>query len=586
MSSAARFDSVVTNPGGTGSSVVPTLSSHQAGDELEIFVANTGNVAWAAPAGWTRRDQGIIGTASNGLVGTLLYRRVLSTDTLPLSSPTCNLGATVTRFAVCRTIRNADVEGVFTLPEWGSFGRATGTANPIRPPTIITPAPEMLATIYYCQRAATNAPEQSGYTQDREVISSGTLVLNVSEQVISSQQTTLTNQDASPTSGARWVAMIVCTPSPDYVYYRSGTQAFSASATSVTPTLPAGTSASDNRGNKDLIILTAQCAGATPTLDSPGDWTEIPTFSTTTDGGGTTTRKWWTLYDGSLASQVNRTPSGEILAYLSTYRNPDQTTPIGNHGAQSNASSTSGTWPEMVRTATKSTVQITCIANATPTFIAPAGWTERNDSQGVSCADQVFDAATTINSGSLTLSAASPNVGGIVEIRSVSSVGSPSVSPSLSPSSSASPSVSPSASVSPSISPSLSPSASTSPSSSASPSAGPIIFGTAAWGHVTGVLEDHVRTFASNWTGTGTVGSTGDAEVMCMGAGQFMESEVVETGTVSVELSQNVYAAGDTVLLRYRHGATVAACEAAAWTNYTNPFISLGFIQLRVESTL
>jgi hypothetical protein len=422
VASPTRAASVVTNPGGTGSSITPTLSSHQVNDELEIFVANTGNVTWTAPAGWTRRDQKTIGTATTGLVGTLLYRRVLSSDTLPLSSPVCSLGATVTRFTVCRTIRGADVEGIFTLAEWGAFASATGTANPIRPPTVVTPAPEMLATIYYCQRAATNAPEQTGYTQDQEVISSGTLVLNVSEQVISGQQTSLANQDASPASGARWVAMIVCAPSPDYVYYRSGTQALTASGTSVIPILPTGTSTSDWRGNKDLIIATVEAAG-TPTISPQvgADWTEIATWATTTSGNGTTVKKYWALYDGSISLQFNRSTTGEIAVCLTTYRNSDQVAPIGNANVRQNASSTTSTWDALTRSETNSTVTATCVADGTPTFTSPAGWTERMDGNGITCADQVYDVVGSSASASFTLSAGNATAVGLVELLSVSS---------------------------------------------------------------------------------------------------------------------------------------------------------------------
>jgi hypothetical protein len=70
----------------------------------------------------------------------------------------------------------------------------------------------MLVNIYYCQRAATNAPEQTSYTQTQEIVISGTLVLNVSERNVAVYNTSLSNQDASPTSGARWVAMISGTP--------------------------------------------------------------------------------------------------------------------------------------------------------------------------------------------------------------------------------------------------------------------------------------------------------------------------------------------------------------------------------------
>jgi hypothetical protein len=72
-----------------------------------------------------------------------------------------------------------------------------------------------------------------------------------------------------------------------------------------------------------------------------------------------------------------------------------------------------------------------------------------------------------------------------------------------------------------------------------------------------------------------------------MDAGEYMESEVVNTGVKFVELLQNNYdITGDDVLLKYRHGATEVACLASAWNNYTVPFLSLGYVQVRIESTL
>lgn len=211
MAFPITFASVVTNPGGTGSTINPVLSSHTFNDVIEILIGKTGNVAWSAPAGWSTRQQLIIGTASNGLVGTLLYRKVLPGDTLPLANPVCTLGATVTRAAISLTKRGANVDGVHVTPAW-VFAAATGTANPIRPTAIITQTPDALVHHYYCQRAATNAPEPTNYTQVQQVIISGTLVLNVAERNIADQNTLLSNQDASPTSGARWVGMIAVTP--------------------------------------------------------------------------------------------------------------------------------------------------------------------------------------------------------------------------------------------------------------------------------------------------------------------------------------------------------------------------------------
>jgi hypothetical protein len=205
---------VVTNPGGTGSTIIPTLpTGHVVGDIIKIWVAKTGIAAWSPPAGWTTRQQTISsGTSTTGAVGTLLYHRVVVGDTLPLTSPTCNLGATVTRGAIAWIERDANIDGVYTAPAWAAFSTATGTANPVRPATITTVTPDMLVTICYCSRSATNAPEQTGYTQTQEIIISGNLVLNVSQQNVAASGTVLANQDASPTSGVRWVAMISATP--------------------------------------------------------------------------------------------------------------------------------------------------------------------------------------------------------------------------------------------------------------------------------------------------------------------------------------------------------------------------------------
>jgi hypothetical protein len=101
------------------------------------------------------------------------------------------------------------------------------------------------------------------------------------------------------------------------------------------------------------------------------------------------------------------------------------------------------------------------------------------------------------------------------------------------------------------------------------------------------VTETNIRDFQGNWTGTGTIGGSGDAETICLDAGESMISEVVDTGAYTVTLYQNLYdGTGDDVDLDYRHGATQAACEAASWNNYTVPFTSLGFVQIRLTSTL
>lgn len=419
MAFPTSANSVVTDPGGTGSTIVPTLpSGHAVGDVIEIFVGKTGNVAWAAPAGWTIVQQLTIGTSTNGLVATLLQHTVVSGDSLPLASPTCSLGATVTRGAIAFVKRGADVEGVHVLHEWLAQSGATGTANPIRPASTTTRSPENLITHYYAQRTATNAPEPSGYTEVQQIVISGTLVINVSEKNVADQQTVLANQDASPTGGARWAGIISCTPSPDYPYHRSSSSATVASGTQVTPALPTGTTASDVNGRKDLIIATVEASGNAIAIvpNTPADWTEITGFSDNTSGNGTTVRRYWCLFDGSMDRRFNRPTNGELSATLNTYHNCHQTTPIGAVNKRQNASSTTSTWDALTRTATKVAMEATCVADAVPTFTSPATWMERFDGLGISCSVQPFNATGSTASASFTLSTASPTLVGLVEI--------------------------------------------------------------------------------------------------------------------------------------------------------------------------
>lgn len=215
MATPTVRDSTLTNPGSTGSNITAVLPIHAAGDIIIIPIGNTGNTAWLGdPAGWTRRTQNIVGTSANGIVGTVFYRRVLTTDSLPLASPLFTLGATVTRAALAWSIDGASEDGIFTLPAWSGNGFTTGTNNPVRPPSITTQTIDSLILHFYFQRSATNAPDPATYTQDEEIIISGTLVGNGANKAVASQETVLSNQDASPTSGVRWMAGIIAVPIP------------------------------------------------------------------------------------------------------------------------------------------------------------------------------------------------------------------------------------------------------------------------------------------------------------------------------------------------------------------------------------
>jgi hypothetical protein len=113
------------------------------------------------------------------------------------------------------------------------------------------------------------------------------------------------------------------------------------------------------------------------------------------------------------------------------------------------------------------------------------------------------------------------------------------------------------------------------------------IYGDTTWGHKTGVTESNIRSYAVNWTGTGGISGINDAEKIGLHIGEYMDSEVVNTGTRTVKLIQNKYGiVGDSVKIEYRHGATEALCLAAEWNDYLAPFISEGFVQAKLESTL
>jgi hypothetical protein len=103
---------------------------------------------------------------------------------------------------------------------------------------------------------------------------------------------------------------------------------------------------------------------------------------------------------------------------------------------------------------------------------------------------------------------------------------------------------------------------------------------------VNGVIETNIRSFTGNWSGDGHIDNAGDAEIIELHAGEYMVSEMVETFVKVVELDQNHYDAGDNVAIFYRSGTTPANCDIDVWNIYTVPFLSEGYVRVRIESTL
>lgn len=91
-----------------------------------------------------------------------------------------------------------------------------------------------------------------------------------------------------------------------------------------------------------------------------------------------------------------------------------------------------------------------------------------------------------------------------------------------------------------------------------------------------------MRAFSGRWTGTGAISGSGDTEVMTLDEGEYMDSEVVVTDVVQVELLQNVYRSGDTASIWYKTGDSEVNCLAATWVLYAGIFGSLGYVQVRM----
>ena len=405
----------VSAPAGTGTTITITLPSHQEDDLLIIQAGWKGNQAPTTLTGWTLWFSQATGTATNGCGQGVWWRRVNPSETV--SNPTLTIGTTaVERRAIAYCIRGADIDNPANT--FYQKQQTVGNSATPTPPAITTLAPNYLLLHLVTCRGNSAITPPTGYNEEQDS-AEGTTICTEGSTKTQATAGSVSGQAASISSN-RWVAAIIAIPSPDYPYFRSQTSQ-TATATSITGTLPTGTTAADFYGRKDLIIATVEAAGGSSITVSPNtgaDWTEIGVWNGNTSGDGTKTKKYWALYNGSIDLQFNRSTSGEIAVTLTTYRNPHQTTPIGNSNAKGNASSTTSAWDSQGRSATKSTVQTTCIADATPSYTSPTGWTERSDGNGISTADQIFEDIGTTGSDSFTLSTASPTAVGLVEILS------------------------------------------------------------------------------------------------------------------------------------------------------------------------
>lgn len=112
-------------------------------------------------------------------------------------------------------------------------------------------------------------------------------------------------------------------------------------------------------------------------------------------------------------------------------------------------------------------------------------------------------------------------------------------------------------------------------------------FGSVCWGHDT--CEEYWANL-STWTGTGLIPGGGSVKRIQIDQGQYMDSPVWHLGSGTGRLNLEKYTRKSVKLpnrLRYKTGATIAACNTAEWTNISDngSFVCSGFVRLRVGST-
>ncbi len=403
----------VSAPSGTATTIAITVSAHQEDDILEIVVDWKGNQAPTVLTGWTHRFTLTTGTATTGIGQGQWWRRVGVGETV--SDPTLTIGTTaVERRAICHTIRGADIDNPANT-FWQKQQTVGNSATPT-PPAITTLVPNYLLLHSVACRGNSAVTPPTGYNEEQDTAEGTTVCLETSTKT-QATAATVSGQAASITS-ARWVASIVGIPSSDYAYFRSATST-TANGTSVTGTLPSGTTDDDFYDRADGMLAIVKAAGSGVTV-TPTDsaWLNLTGWDLDTSTGSDSIEAFWAEYASGRNLNFARSGSGNIAVQLLTYRNVHQTAFNGNSSAKTQTG-TPSTFDAQARLNTKSTVVSVIVADADTNNVhtAPSGFTERSDGLGIGSADRVYEDTGTTPSGSWTTTNAA-NIVGLIEILS------------------------------------------------------------------------------------------------------------------------------------------------------------------------
>jgi hypothetical protein len=59
--------------------------------------------------------------------------------------------------------------------------------------------------------------------------------------------------------------------------------------------------------------------------------------------------------------------------------------------------------------------------------------------------------------------------------------------------------------------------------------------------------------------------------------------DIIQTGIHTITVEANHYGVGNTPLIKYKTGNSPENCDADEWNIYSSPFISEGYVMLRIE---
>ena len=103
------------------------------------------------------------------------------------------------------------------------------------------------------------------------------------------------------------------------------------------------------------------------------------------------------------------------------------------------------------------------------------------------------------------------------------------------------------------------------------------------WGHDTAVDEDSKEDLGDGTTDADITGS-GDAEKAAFESGEYWESPTKFIGAGEFTIDLNKYQGGSATgfVVKYKTGATEAACNGASWTEGSS-FTSTNWGKIRIE---